>query len=138
MAQTSPGARCQECTGNGGLRSRAAKRATTPAIVGTLAGLVAFGLDRPHETGAAGAVVIAAGAYELTPVKGHFRRRCREETGSGLTFRLCCIGSTAGLMAILVALGMMSLFWMAIVAVLATAQKLLPAKPAIDIPLAGT
>ena len=104
--------------------------------VWTLAGLVAFGLDRQHGTGAAGAVVIAAGAYELTPVKGHFRRRCREETGSGLAFGLCCIGSTAGLMAILVALGMMSLFWMAIVAVVATAQKLLPAKPAIDIPLA--
>jgi len=30
----------------------------------------------------------------------------------------------------------MSLFWMAVVAVLACAQKLLPAKAAIDVPLA--
>jgi predicted metal-binding membrane protein len=101
-----------------------------------LAGVVVFGLDRPHGTAAAGAVVIAAGAYELTPVKKHFRQRCRAETGSGLSFGLCCIGSTAGLMAMLVALGVMSLFWMVIVAILASAQKLLPAKSAIDIPLA--
>ena len=39
-------------------------------------------------------------------------------------------------MAMLVALDVMSLFWMAVVAVLACAQKLLPAKAAIDVPLA--
>src|ERR1022692_35988 len=49
-----------------------------------LAGVVAYALDRPHGSLAAGAVVIAAGAYELTPVKRHFRRRCREDAGSGL------------------------------------------------------
>lgn len=43
-----------------------------------LAGVVAYALDRPHGSLAAGAVVIAAGAYELTPVKRHFRRRCRD------------------------------------------------------------
>ena len=48
-----------------------------------LAGVVAYSLDRPHGALAAGAVVIAAGGYELTPVKRHFRRRCREEAGSG-------------------------------------------------------
>jgi predicted metal-binding membrane protein len=101
-----------------------------------LAGVVAFALDRPHGTLAAGVVVIAAGAYELTPVKRHFRRRCREEAGSGLGFGLCCVGSTIGLMAMLVALDVMSLPWMAVVTVLACAQKLLPAKAAIDVPLA--
>jgi predicted metal-binding membrane protein len=101
-----------------------------------LAGAVAFVLDRPHGPLAAGAVVIAAGAYELTPVKRHFRRRCREESGSGLGYGLCCTGSTIGLMAMLVALGVMSLLWMSVVAVLAYAQKLLPAKAAIDVPLA--
>jgi predicted metal-binding membrane protein len=80
--------------------------------------------------------VIAAGAYELTPVKQHYRRRCREETGSGLGFGLCCIGSTIGLTAMLVALDVMSLFWMAVVAALACVQKLLPAKAAIDVPVA--
>jgi predicted metal-binding membrane protein len=101
-----------------------------------ITGLVAYWLDRPHGTLVAGAVVIAAGAYELTPMKRHYRRRCREEVGSGLGFGLCCIGSTVGLMAMLVALDVMSLFWMAVVAALACVQKLLPAKAAIDIPVA--
>jgi predicted metal-binding membrane protein len=39
-------------------------------------------------------------------------------------------------MAMLVALDVMSLFWMSVVAVIACAQKLLPAKAAIDIPVA--
>ncbi len=39
-------------------------------------------------------------------------------------------------MATLVALDLMSLFWMSVVTVLACAQKLLPAKAAIDVPLA--
>ena len=101
-----------------------------------LAGVAAYALDQPHGSLAAGAVVIAAGAYELTPVKRHFRRRCREAAGSGLGFGLCCVGSSIGLMAMLVALNVMSLFWMSVVAVLACAQKLVPAKAAIDVPLA--
>jgi len=101
-----------------------------------LAGVAAYALDRPHGSLAAGAVVIAAGAYELTPVKRHFRQRCREDAGSGLRYGLCCVGSGIGLMAMLVALDVMSLFWMAVVAVLACAQKLLPPKTAIDVPLA--
>ena len=101
-----------------------------------LAGVVAFALDRPHGSLAAGAVVIAAGGYELTPVKQYFRQRCREDAGSGLGFGLCCVGSSIGLMAMLVALDVMSLFWMSVIAVLACAQKLLPAKAAIDVPLA--
>jgi predicted metal-binding membrane protein len=101
-----------------------------------LAGLVAYGLDRPHGPLVAGVVVIAAGAYELTPVKRHFRQRCRAESGTGVDFGLCCIGSSIGLMAMLVALGVMSLLWMGVIAVLACAQKLLPARAAIDIPLA--
>ena len=113
-----------------------------PAFVGSylavwaLAGVAAYALDRPHGPLAAGVVVIAAGAYELTPVKQHFRRRCREDVRSGLGFGLCCAGSSIGLMAMLVALDMMSLFWMSVVAVLACAQKLLPAKAAIDVPMA--
>ena len=90
----------------------------------------------PHGSLAAGAVVIAAGAYELTPVKRHFRQRCRENAASGLGYGLCCVGSGIGLMAMLVALDVMSLFWMAVVALVCCAQKLLPAKAAIDVPLA--
>ncbi|MET8805182.1 DUF2182 domain-containing protein [Streptomyces sp. NPDC004546] len=104
--------------------------------VWALAGVVAYALVRPHGSAAAGAVVIIAGAYELTPVKRWFRRRCHEAAGSGLRFGLYCAGSSIGLMAMLVALGVMSVLWMSSVAVLATAQKLLPEKTAIDVPLA--
>jgi predicted metal-binding membrane protein len=101
-----------------------------------LAGAVAYALDRPHGPLAAGVVVAAAGAYELTPVKRHFRLRCQQDARSGLRFGLCCAGSSIGLMAMLVALGVMSLFWMPAITVLICAQKLLPARPAIDVPLA--
>jgi hypothetical protein len=37
-------------------------------------------------------VVIAAGAYELTPVKRHFRRCCRENASSGPGFGLAIAG----------------------------------------------
>jgi predicted metal-binding membrane protein len=101
-----------------------------------LAGVVAYALDRPHGSLAAGAVVIAASVYELTPAKRHFRQRCRADSGSGLSYGLCCVGSGAGLMAMLVALDVMSLLWMAVVAVVCCAQKLLPARAAIDVPVA--
>jgi predicted metal-binding membrane protein len=104
--------------------------------VWALAGVAVYALYRPHGPVAAGAVVIAAGAYELTPLKQHFRRRCRESARSGWGFGLCCAGSSAGLMLILVALGVMSVTWMAVITVLVLGQKLWPAKAAIDVPLA--
>jgi len=85
---------------------------------------------------AGGAVVIAAGVYELTPLKQHFRRRCRDSVRSGLGFGLCCVGSSIGLMLLAVALGVMSVTWMAVVTVLVLAQKLLPVRAAIDVLLA--
>ena len=104
--------------------------------VWALAGAVVFAACRPHGTAAAGAVTIAAGAYEFTPLKRHFRDRCRKSAGSGLGFGLCCVGSSAGLMAMLVVLGVMSVGWMAVIAAVVTAQKLLPARAAFDVPLA--
>jgi predicted metal-binding membrane protein len=104
--------------------------------VWTLVGLAVFVVYRPHGAVAAGAVVIAAGVYEFMPVKRHFRRRCRESVRSGWEFGLCCAGSSIGLMVMLVALGVMSVTWMSVIAVLALAQKLLPAKAALDVPLA--
>jgi predicted metal-binding membrane protein len=104
--------------------------------VWALAGVAVYAVYRPHGTLAAGAVVIAAAVYEVTPLKRHFRRRCREATGSGLTLGLCCAGSSAGLMAMLVALGVMSVPWMAAIAVVVLVQKLLPVKAAVDVPLA--
>ena len=104
--------------------------------VWALAGVVVYALYRPHGFAVAGAVVIAAGAYELTPLKRHFRRRCQESTGSGLGYGLCCLGSSAGLMVILLALSVMSAAWMAVITVLALGQKLLPARAAVNVPLA--
>jgi predicted metal-binding membrane protein len=104
--------------------------------VWALVGVAVYALYRPHGFVAAGAIVIAAGAYEFTPLKQHFRRRCRESIGSGFGFGMCCLGSSIGLMVMLVALSIMSVIWMVVIAVLALGQKLLPAKPAVDVPLA--
>jgi predicted metal-binding membrane protein len=113
-----------------------------PVFVGSylaiwaLVGVAVYAVYRPHGTVAAGAVAIAAGVYELTPFKQRFRRRCRERVRSGFEFGGCCVGSSIGLMLMLVALGVMSVIWMSVVAVLVLAQKLLPANAAIDVPLA--
>jgi predicted metal-binding membrane protein len=124
-------------------RSHASGRVrAVPLFVGsylavwTLVGVVVYALYRPHGPVAAGAVVIAAGLYELTPLKRRFRRRCRGSVRSGFEFGLTCVGSSIGLMLVLVALSVMSVVWMCLIAVLVLAQKLLPARPAIDVPLA--
>jgi predicted metal-binding membrane protein len=104
--------------------------------VWALVGVAVYALYRPHGSAAAGALVIAAGVYELTRLKQDCRRRCREGVRSGLAFGLYCVGSSIGLMLILVALGVMSVTWMAVIAVLAVAQELMPPRAAADIPLA--
>jgi predicted metal-binding membrane protein len=125
-------------------RAHAGGVRAVPLFVGSylavwaLVGVAVYALYRPHGTIAAGAVVIAAGAYECTPLKRHFRRRCRDSVRGGFAFGLCCAGSSIGLMLMLmlVALSVMSVTWMSVIAVLVLAQKLLPAKAAIDVPLA--
>jgi predicted metal-binding membrane protein len=104
--------------------------------VWTLVGLAVYAVYRPHGTVAAGVIAIAAGVYELTPAKQRCRQRCRDSIGSGLEFGLYCVGSSIGLMLILVGLSVMSIAWMAIIAVLVVAQKLLPRRAALDVPLA--
>jgi predicted metal-binding membrane protein len=93
-------------------------------------------LYRPHGAAIAGALTLAAGLYELTPIKRRFRRRCRESVRTGFQFGLSCVGSSIGLMLMLLALGVMSVTWMSVVAVLVLGQKLLPARTFIDVPLA--
>jgi len=107
-------------------------------VVWALVGALLYALYRPHDTTTAGLVVIAAGLYELTRLKQHCRRCCRARTrsGGGFEFGLYCVGSSIGLMVMLVALGVMSIPWMVAIAGLVFAQKLLPAKPAVDVPLA--
>jgi predicted metal-binding membrane protein len=110
--------------------------ATAYVAVWTLIGAAVYVLYRPHGTAAAGALAIAAGLYELTPLKRHCRRRCRSGVGSGFELGFWCVGSTIGLMVLLLAVGAMSLPWMAIVATVVAAQKLLPPRAAADAPLA--
>jgi predicted metal-binding membrane protein len=123
-------------------------------IAWALYGLLAYGLDRwarsaaPHflawvqgERYPAGAALVAAGLYELTPLKEVCLRHCRGpihfvhsgwRDGSAGALRmgsehgLYCIGCCWGLMLALFALGVMSLTWMAAIAGVIFIQKVLP------------
>jgi predicted metal-binding membrane protein len=124
-------------------RARAGGRVhVVPLFVGSylavwaLVGVALYAVYRPHGSVVAGAVAIAAGVYELTPLKRHFRRRCRDRVRSGFAFGLYCVGSSIGLMLVLVAVSVMSVTWMSAIAAVVLAQKLLPAKPVVDVPLA--
>lgn len=120
----------------------------------TAAGLVAFGIS---EAGGAlfgetltwdragrwlaGAILVVAAVYELTPLKEVCLRHCRSPLGfllgswrDGLSGALrmgarhgaWCVGCCWALMAALFALGIMSIAWMAFVAALIAAEKTLP------------
>jgi predicted metal-binding membrane protein len=125
---------CARATG----RLGAALFAGSYLAVWSVVGLAVYALYHPHGTFVAGALTIAAGIYELTPLKRACRLRCRRNVRSGFQFGLYCVGSSIGLMAMLVALGVMSVTWMSVVAVLVLAQKLLPPKASVDVPLALT
>jgi predicted metal-binding membrane protein len=104
--------------------------------VWALFGLAVFALYRPHSLAVAGALTIGAGLYELTPLKRECRRRCQRTVRSGFQFGVFCVGSSIGLMVMLVALGVMNIAWMAVVAALVVIQKLLPPRAWIDVPVA--
>jgi predicted metal-binding membrane protein len=88
----------------------------------------------------AGAALVAAGFYQLTPLKTACLRHCRSplhflmhrRSGSlgavraGLGHGYYCVGCCAGLMLALFVLGIMSVFWMAVAAVVILIEKLLP------------
>jgi predicted metal-binding membrane protein len=123
-------------------------------VLWTFYGLVAYGLYRAARSGAprflawdhsgrylAGAALAAAGLYELTPLKEVCLRHCRGpihfvhagwRDGASGALRmgsehgLYCIGCCWGLMLALFALGVMSLAWMAAIAIVIFAQKVLP------------
>jgi predicted metal-binding membrane protein len=110
--------------------------AASYVAVWTLFGLVVYAVYRPHGAWIAGAVTLAAGVYERTPLKRDCRRRCRENVRSGFHFGAYCVGSSIGLMVVLVALGVMSLSWMAVIAALVVVQKLVPPRALVDVPVA--
>jgi predicted metal-binding membrane protein len=112
-------------------------------LVGTaVAGAAGDRLARDDDGRAdAGATLLLAAAYELTPLKDVCLGRCRSPLGfllgswrDGLSGALgmgarhgaWCVGCCWALMASLFALGIMSVTWMAVVAGLVATEKLLP------------
>jgi predicted metal-binding membrane protein len=132
--------------------------------VWTLFGLLAYGIFRLIRAGdpafltwdaqgpvVAGAAIAAAGLYQLSPLKRACLRHCRSplhflmhawRPGAFGALRLgvvhggYCVGCCAGLMVILFAVGVMSILWMAAVAAVIFAEKLLPVGPQVRIALA--
>jgi predicted metal-binding membrane protein len=93
---------------------------------------------------AAGAVILAAASYQLTPLKDVCLSKCRDpftflltawkpgRIGAlrvGIEHGGWCVGCCWALMAALIALGVMSVGWMVFVAALIAVEKLLPWKP---------
>jgi predicted metal-binding membrane protein len=120
----------------------------------TAYGLVAYGIYRAIVSAGtdylawdrsgpyvAGAALVAAGIYQLTPLKDVCLRHCRSplhfllhdwregRVGAvrmGIEHGAFCIGCCWGLMLALFALGVMSLFWMAVVSAVILVEKLAP------------
>lgn len=112
------------------------------ALYGAIAGLD-FGFLAWDRQGplVAGVAVAAAGVYELTPLKSVCLRHCRSpmhfilggwREGHRGAVRMAaehgayCVGCCWGLMVVLFTLGVMSITWMAIVASIVLAQKVMP------------
>jgi predicted metal-binding membrane protein len=86
-----------------------------------------------------GAVIVLAGVYQLTPLKGVCLKACRSPLGfvlthdfgggaasaarAGLSHGLYCLGCCWALMAVLAVLGLMNVAWMAAFAVLFFLEK---------------
>jgi predicted metal-binding membrane protein len=129
-------------------------------IAWTVYGLAAYGIFRAlrwavggslHWNGAgawvAGGAVLAAGLYQLTPLKRVCLRHCRGPVHfvlhgwrdgrlgalrMGVEHGAFCVGCCWGLMLALFALGVMSLVWMVVIAAIIFAEKLLPAGEAFS------
>jgi predicted metal-binding membrane protein len=100
----------------------------------------------------AGAVLLFAAGYELTPLKRTYLTRCRtpraallehwrEGQGGGLRLGMrhggACLGCCWALMAALFALGAMSIGWMLLISVLIAAEKLLPRRAITTVAVAS-
>jgi predicted metal-binding membrane protein len=144
------------------------KRNKTPAstlgfvlgylVVWTTAGLVVYAallaIDARVDSSTTairigGAVLVAAGLYQMTPLKTVCLTKCRSPLGLvmehahdlgrgmrgplrvGLSHGAYCLGCCWALMAILVVLGLMNPGWMAAVTALILVEKVLPPGPAI-------
>lgn len=89
---------------------------------------------------AAGALILAAAAYELAPLKTRCLRHCRQPAllarrwrpgaagavRTGVEHGGLCVGASWALMGALFAVGVMNVAWMAAIAALVAIEKLLP------------
>jgi predicted metal-binding membrane protein len=93
---------------------------------------------------ALGAVLITAGLYQFTPLKGVCLRQCQSPVGfvmthwrdgrwgalrMGVVHGAYCLGCCWALFAVLVATGVMSLAWMLLLTLVVFAEKVLPLGP---------
>jgi predicted metal-binding membrane protein len=151
------------------------KRATSPAspwlfaggylLTWAAAGLLAYGVGQAahavlgealswEESGRniAGATLVVAAVYELTPLKDVCLGHCRSPLGAllgswrdgrlgavrmGMRNGAWCVGCCWALMASLFALGVMSVTWMALVAGIIACEKLLPRRRLLTFATAG-
>jgi predicted metal-binding membrane protein len=91
----------------------------------------------------AGVGLAAAGAYQLSPLKHGCLHRCRSPfhfllhrrsgIAIGMEYGATCFGCCAGLMVALLVVGMSSIFWMAVVALLIAGEKLLRFGPRLAV-----
>ena len=108
------------------------------AVVAVEGGVLAWDRAGPW---VAGGAIAAAGLYQLSPLKSLCLRHCRSPLHfllhgwrdgglgalrMGTTHGAYCVGCCVGLMVLLVAVGVMSLFWMGVVAAVVFAEKVLP------------
>ena len=86
-----------------------------------------------------GAVLVVAGLYQFTPLKGACLRQCQSPVGfvmshwrdgttgalrMGFTHGAYCLGCCWALFAVLVATGVMSLAWMLLLTLVVSAEKM--------------
>jgi predicted metal-binding membrane protein len=98
----------------------------------------------------AGALLIAVGVYQLTPLKENCLTHCRSPAAflaahrrlgamgawrMGLAHGAYCIGCCAALMLLLFVGGVMNLVWIAALSLLVLAEKLLPAGARLRVPI---
>ena len=99
---------------------------------GIAAALLQFVLESRHlltpdmamrSGAAAGLSLVAIGIYQLTPWKRACLQLCRSPEVRPLRYGLACLGASWPLMAILFVVGVMSTFWIAVVALWIAAEK---------------
>jgi predicted metal-binding membrane protein len=98
-----------------------------------------------------GGAILAAGLYQLTPLKTVCLRHCRGPlffllrhwrpgwqgaARLGVAHGAYCVGCCWGLMLVLFAVGVMSIFWMLVIAAGVFAEKLLPGGERLSVALA--